>query len=71
MKKTNQQKETMKTIKIEYQSVWKNETFETDDMKTAIEICENGINQQYLVYVNGNKYKPMREFGRTINLNNA
>ena len=28
----------MKTIKIEYQSAWKNETFETDDMKTAIEI---------------------------------
>jgi len=41
-----------------------------DDMKTAIEICENGIDQQYLVYVNGNKYKSMREFGKTINLNN-
>tara|TARA_R100001463_G_scaffold111427_1_gene166301 strand:+ start:355 stop:537 length:183 start_codon:yes stop_codon:yes gene_type:complete len=59
----------MKTIKIEYLSAFKNETFKTDDMKTAIEICENGINQQYLVYVNGNKYKPMREFGKTINLN--
>ena len=58
----------MKTIKIEYLSAFKNETFEIDDMKTAIEICENGINQQYLVYVNGNKYKPMREFGKTINL---
>ena len=58
----------MKTIKIEYLSAFKNETFETDDMKTAIEICENGVNQQYLVYVNGNKYKPMREFGKTINL---
>jgi hypothetical protein len=61
----------MKTIKIEYLSAFKNETFETDDMKTAIEICENGINQQYMVYVNGNKYKPMREFGRSINLNDA
>jgi len=71
MFKTNQPKETMKTIKIEYQSAWKNEIFETDDMKTAIEICENGINQQYLVYVNGNKYKAMREFGKTINLNDA
>ena len=71
MFKTNQPKETMKTIKIEYQSAWKNETFETDDMKTAIEICENGINQQYLVYVNGNKYKAMREFGKSINLNDA
>ena len=58
----------MKTIKIEYLSAFKNETFETDDMKTAIEICENGINQQYMVYVNGNKYKPMREFGKSINL---
>ena len=61
----------MKTIKIEYLSAFKNETLETDDMKTAIEICENGINQQYLVYVNGNKYKPMREFGKSINLNDA
>jgi len=60
----------MKTIKIELHSAWqKPEIFEVKDMKTAIEICENGINQQYLVYVNGNKYKPMREFGKTINLN--
>ena len=59
----------MKTIKIEYQSAWTNpQHFKTDDMKTAIDICENGINHQYLVYVNGNKYKAMREFGKTINL---
>jgi len=57
----------MKTIKIEYQSVWKNETFETDDMKTAIEICEAGIDEQYLVYVNGNKYKPMRKLVKPSN----
>ena len=62
----------MKTIKIEYQSAWeKPQTFETDDMKTAIEICENGIDQQYLVFVNGNKYKAMNTFGKKINLNNA
>jgi len=62
----------MKTIKIELHSAWqKPEIFEVKDMKTAIEICEAGIDQQYLVYVNGNKYKPMREFGKTINLNNA
>ena len=61
----------MKTIKIEYQSAWTNpQHFETDDMKTAIEICEAGIDQQYLVYVNGNKYKAMRSFGKSINLNN-
>ena len=61
----------MKIIKIEYQSAWTNpQHFETDDMKTAIEICEAGIDQQYLVYVNGNKYKAMRSFGKSINLNN-
>ena len=70
MFKTNQRKETMKTIKIELHSAWqKPEIFEVKDMKTAIEICEAGIDQQFLVYVNGNKYKPMREFGKTINLN--
>ena len=68
---TNQPiKEIMKTVKIEYKSVWlKPQTFETDDMKVAIEICEAGIDQQYLVYVNGNKYKAMNTFGKTINLN--
>ena len=70
MFKTNQRKETMKTIKIELHSAWqKPEIFEVKDMKTAIEICEAGIDQQFLVYVNGNKYKAMREFGKTINLN--
>lgn len=58
----------MKTIKIEYQSAFKNETFETDDMKVAIEICEQGIDQQYLVFVNGNKYKAMRSFGKSVTL---
>ena len=58
----------MRTIKIEYQSAFKNEVFETDDMKTAIEICENGIDQQYLVFVNGNKYKAMRSFGKSVDL---
>jgi|TARA_R100001480_G_scaffold103577_1_gene106582 hypothetical protein len=62
----------MKTIKIELHSAWqKPEIFEVKDMKTAIEICEAGIDQQFLVYVNGNKYKPMRKFGKTINLNIA
>lgn len=40
-------------------------------MKTAIEICENGIDNGYIVLVNGNKYKAMSEFGKTINLNDA
>ena len=73
MFKTNQPKETMKPIKIEYRSnLNKNNKFHylAYDMKTAIEICENGIDNGYIVLVNGNKYKSMREFGKTINLNN-
>jgi hypothetical protein len=59
----------MKTIKIELQSAWqKPEVFEIDDMKTAIEICEDAIDQQFLVFVNGEKYKPMRSFGKSVNL---
>ena len=62
----------MKPIKIELHSAWqKPEVFEVKDMKVAIEICEAGIDQQYLVYVNGNKYKAMNTFGKTINLNDA
>ena len=68
MKKTNQPKETMKTIKIYYYSAFKNETFETDDMKTAIQICEDGINRQYIVFVNGNRYKAMNTFGKRVEL---
>ena len=57
----------MKTIKIEYQSAWqKPEIFETDDMKTAIEICENGINQQFIVLINGNRYRSMNSFGKSL-----
>jgi hypothetical protein len=67
--------ETMKgnipKVKIELRSIWqKPEVFEVNDMKTAIDICEAGINQQFLVYVNGKKYKSMRELGKTVNLNN-
>ena len=71
MNNKQQLKETMKPIKIELHSAWqKPEVFEVKDMKVAIEICEAGIDQQYLVYVNGNKYKAMNTFGKTINLNN-
>ena len=58
-------------VKIELRSAWqKPAIFEVDDMKTAIDICEAGVNQQFLVYVNGKKYRPMRDFGKTIKLNN-
>jgi len=68
----------MKTIKIEYHfksksfsSFISSKYFETNDMKTAIEICENGKNHNAIVLVNGNKYKAMNTFGKTINLNVA
>ena len=58
----------MKPIKIEYQSAWiKPQIFKTDDMKVAIEICEDGINQQFIVLVNGTRYRSMNSFGKTIN----
>ena len=51
----------MKTIKIEYQSAWhKPEVFEVKNMKTAIDICEEGISQQYIVLVNGKRYRSLR-----------
>ena len=37
-----------------------------DSVKTAQEICEVGISQQFLVYVNGEKYKSIRSFGRKV-----
>jgi hypothetical protein len=60
-------KGNMKTIKIELHSAWqKPEVFEVKDIKTAQEICEAGINQQFLVYVNGEKYRPLKTFGRKV-----
>ena len=75
MKTKTTKDETMKRnipkVKIELRSIWqKPEVFEVNEMKTAIDICEAGVNQQFLVYVNGKKYRPMRDFGKTINLNN-
>ena len=44
-----------KVYKIEYQSAWVSpQYFETDDMRSAIDFCEAGISQQYIVLVNGN-----------------
>lgn len=59
----------MKKITIEYQSAWhKPEVFETSSIKDAVQICEHGINQQYIVLVNGKKYRPLNSFGRKIEL---
>lgn len=59
----------IKKIKIEYQSAWqKPEIFETDDVSVAMEIAENGIQQQYIVLVNGNRFRSINNFGNSIKL---
>ncbi len=59
----------MKTIIIQFFSMWcSTQIFETTNLKEAQDICEEGINQQYLVYVNGEKYKSIKSFGRSIKL---
>ena len=61
----------IKRLEKEYQSAWTNsQHFTTYDMKTAIDICEEGISQQYIVLVNGERYRSLKSFGKTINLNN-
>jgi len=37
-------------------------------MKKAIEICEDGISRQYIVFVNGKRYKAMHTFGKRVEL---
>ena len=60
----------MQTIKIEYQSAWQTpEVFETDDVNVAMEIAESGVQQQYIVLVNGNRYRSLSSFGKSIKLN--
>ena len=61
----------IKRLEIEYQSAWTNsQHFTTYDMKTAIDICEEGISQQYIVLVNSERYRSLKSFGKTIILNN-
>jgi len=59
----------MKTIKIEYQSAWQTpEVYETDDVNVAMEIAENGLQQQFIVLVNGNRYRSISSFGKSVKL---
>ena len=54
---------------IEYQSAWhKPEVFEASNIKDAIQICEYGVNQQYIVLVNGKKYRPLNSYGKKVEL---
>jgi len=58
-----------KDIKIEFHSAFtKPINYIVNDMKKAIEICEDGINRQYIVFVNGNRYKAMNTFGERVEL---
>jgi CO dehydrogenase/acetyl-CoA synthase alpha subunit len=60
-----------KVYKIEYQSAWVSpQYFETDDMKSAIDICEEGISRQYIVLVNGKRCRSVGSFDKTIHLDN-
>ncbi len=62
----------MKKITIEYKSAWhKSEIFETSNIKDAIQICEYGVNQQYIVLINGKKYKPLNSYGKKVELWNS
>ena len=59
----------MKKITIEYQSAWhKPEVFETSNIKDAIQICEYGVNQQYIVLIDGKRYRPLNSYGRKVEL---
>jgi len=59
----------MKTIKIEYQSAWQTpEVYETDNVNVAMEIAENGLQQQFIVLVNGNRYRSISSFGKSVKL---
>jgi len=58
-----------KDIKIEFHSAFtKPINYIVNDIQKAIEICEDGINRQYIVFVNGNRYKAMNSFGKRVDL---
>ena len=58
-----------KDIKIELHSAFtKPINYIVNDINEAIEICEDGINRQYIVFVNGNRYKAMNSFGKRVDL---
>ena len=58
-----------KNIKIEFHSAFtKPINYVVNDIQKAIEICEDGINRQYIVFVNGKRYKAMYSFGKRVDL---
>ena len=44
--------------------------FKVNTVREAIDICEYGIENDFVVFVNDEKYIPMKDLGITVNLNN-
>lgn len=44
--------------------------FKVNTVREAIDICEYGINKDFVVFVNDKKYIPIKDLGITVNLNN-
>ena len=43
--------------------------FKVNTVREAIDICEYGINKDFVVFVNDKKYTPIKDLGITVNLN--
>ena len=43
--------------------------FKVNTVREAIDICEYGINKDFIVFVNDKKYTPIKDLGITVNLN--
>jgi len=42
--------------------------FKVNTVREAIDICEYGINKDFVVFVNDKKYIPIKDLGITVNL---
>ena len=43
--------------------------FKVNTVREAIDICEYGIDKDFVVFVNDKKYIPIKDLGITVNLN--
>lgn len=43
--------------------------FKVNTVREAIDICEYGIDKDFVVFVNNKKYIPIKDLGITVNLN--
>jgi hypothetical protein len=66
----------MITIEYKINNVFGNEVkslktvkpFKVNTVREAIDICEDGVEKDFAVFVNDKKYIPMKGLGRTIDL---